>query len=325
MAMHANDALDERSSRLPPMIMVAVEEIARGIEEGEAGLKSCTVGAILAADNGASGSAVAMRHHHDVLLIDDEDECFNMIGEYLASGFTFAEVARRVRLSGSGVHLLALERWCQLARLECDVDEILPTDHSSRNWRKAPRFERRQRARRAFSMLRRAPTGKDHAAVLHIVYGWPDPFLRTLEPDARSALGREFGPLARYTDAVEERRVQMVNEAAARSPDPEAFGNWFAMRNLEASPRPDDGTIDLLRVRERRAYFEGVISSGDALRTAMAPPRGKREDETKDHYREHVQAPAKAAREALITQIRIEANRMLTDATQAFLDAWNRA
>lgn len=342
MVMHANDALAHGSTRLPPAVLAAVEDVARGVEEGEAGLKSC---AVADRDISCGVAKSEARSMHHALEVSDEDECFNLIGDYLAKGFSFSEVARMVRLDGSGVHLLALERWCDLARLACDLDEVLPDDHTARRWRAAPRFERRRRCRRAMVLLRQTHRGAAHAAVLHVVYGWPDPFLRTLAPEARSALGLEFGPLARYTDVVEAKRQELVRAMAAndtrREYTPalarEQVGGLRALvvragevdeehrLAVNLGVAPGGHVFDLARHRSRLAWADRTISSGDALRAALAPPRVRFEHETSEHYRDHVAGPAKAAREAFITQVRIDANRMLSAACAAFLDAWNRS
>lgn len=282
-----DEVREHQAFRLPGWLIAIIEDVARGVEEGEAGLKSCGAADVDASAGVSRSDAKAM--HHGVTEIEDEDECFDRIGDYLANGFSFGEIAKLVSLSGDGVHLLALERWCSLARLECDADEELPTPLASRRWRGSKRHEQRQRCRRTMRLLRVTPGGGTHASVLHIVYGWPDPFLRTLTPEARSALG-EFGPLARYTDAVEAKRRELVAAEAT---------------GLGAK----DSIVDLALHRSRLAWADRVISSGDALRAAA--------DRLVTHD--------KNARDAFITQVRIEANRMLTAASTAFLDAWQRS
>lgn len=328
MAMQTHEAAELRSYRLPNTIVEAIEDVARGVDEGEAGLKSCALGALAAGNAGANATEVNARHHHEVAIVEDEDECFNRIGEYLANGFSFAEVARIVTLGGGATHLLALERWCQLIGLECDADEELPTEHTGRRWRASARHERRRRVRRAFQLLRATPAGTTHAAVLHVVYGWPDPFVRTLTPEARSAFGREFGPLARYTDVVEAKRQELVRAEAARrqaahvpttarhAPGSLAAALAWTAKNAEANRLAakhgvdlNSGVFDLERRRSLLAWADRAISSGDALRAST----------------DRLQTPDKDARDAFITQVRIEANRMLSEASVAFLDAWHRS
>lgn len=315
---------EHRSFRLSKHMIAVVEDVARGIEEGESGLKSCAVGAMAAAEAGAKTAEVATRHHHEVAIVEDEDECFNLIGDYLAQGFTFAEVKDIVALGGAGTHLLALDRWCERIRLECNPDLPPATAHGMYVWTSSTLHERRRRCRGAFRALRSTDAGLKHAAVLHVVYGWPDPFIRSLGPDVESALGREYGPLARYTDVVETKRQELVRAEAARrhrayvSPvlrQPEgslaaalAFDSerrealrLAAKHGVEASRN----VFDLERQRSLQAWADRVVSSGDALRAAT----------DKD-------ATEKSEREMFITNVRIEANRMLTEASLAFFEAW---
>ncbi len=283
---------EHQSFRLPRKLIETIEDIAKGVEEGEAGLKSCGI-AEADVQNGVSRSN-ALSMFRTAATVEDEDECFNLIGDLLVQGFSFEEIAKRVQLDGGATHLLSPERWCQLVGLVCKAPG---------EWQSSFLHERRLRTRRAMTDMRRSQAGRNHAAILHIVYGWPDPFLQTLPPDARVAMGHEFGPLARYTDIVETKRMAMVRaEAFAGSGD----------------------VVNLARHRDRLAWADRCISSGDALRAALRPPRSMTPDETKEQYQENVAAPYQRSREALITQIRIQANRMLTEASKVFVDAWNR-
>ena len=272
--------------RLPQEITEAISEVAKGVDEGEAGLKSC---ANMDRDLSAKVSkkdAVTM-HVGPQLGTDDIDDYLNEVGDYLAKGFSFDEVAKIVKLNDEGVKLLDLERWCSRVGLRCDADEILPTVWTARRWTARSRYQRRTRARRTLTWLREyVPNGATHTAVLHIVYGWPDPFLRTIAPEARVALGPEYAPLARYTDAVEAKRQELVKTEAAKF--------------------DDENVVDLERRRSRHAWADRIISSGDALRAA-----------TDDRV-------PKKDRAAFVTAVRIDANRMLTEASVAFVDAWRR-
>jgi hypothetical protein len=90
---------------------------------------------------------------------------------------------------------------------------------------------------------------------------------------------------------------------------------------LRIDQRSSD-VVDLNRHRERLQYAALAITSGDALRWATEAPRARHHDEPKEHYREHVTDPAKQAIDTFVTRVRIEANRMLTRASEAFRDAW---
>jgi hypothetical protein len=234
---------------------------------------------------------------HGPSLLDDVDDAMNEIGDLLAKGFTFAEVARRVQLGGGETKMLALERFCERVRLMCDAD-VVPAA-----WTCSWDHRDRRNARRTLGILRDSPGGYRHYAVLHIVYGWPDPFVRTIEPEARAILGSEFAPLARYTDAVEERRQAMVR-AAGQGAD---LGD----------------VVDLERARNLMDRAERTISSGEALRAALAPLGARAEGETNEQHREHLLA-WRAAKATFLSRVRVDANRMLTEASTAFRDAWKR-
>lgn len=316
---------EHRSFRLSKPMLAVIEDVARGIEEGESGLKSCALGALAAAEAGAKTSEVASRHHHEVAIVEDEDECFNLIGDYLAQGFTFGEVKDIVALGGGSTHLLALERWCERVRLSCNPDLIPATPHAMYAWTSTTLHERRRRCRAAFRSLRATAVGLKHAAILHVVYGWPDPFVRSLGPDVESALGREYGPLARYTDVVEAKRQDLVRAEASRrhrayvSPvQNEPAGSLAAALAYDGERREalrlaakhgveaSRNVFDLERQRSLQAWADRVVSSGDALRAAT----------------DKEATPEKSEREIFITNVRIEANRMLTEASVAFFEAW---
>lgn len=329
---------EHRSFRLSAVLITTIEDLAHGIEAGESGLKSCAIGALSGASMGASAAEVNAAHHREVNVIEDEDECFNQIGDLLAEGFSHEEVAKMVTLGGGATHMLALERWCDRVRLRCRPDDAVPS------WSASASREKQRRAHRTMTALRATPAGVTHAAVLHIVYGWPDPFVRSLPPEIVVELGPEFARLARYTDAVEAHRIGMAHAVAARvhasapaRPVPAPGEGWLGEAVSADARLGEDirmavaggyaaaersNVLDLVRHRDRLRWADSVISSGDALRDAVASPRGRRDDESKEQYREHVYVPARDARETFLTAVKLDANRMLTDASLAFRDAW---
>jgi hypothetical protein len=321
-AKHLGSDREHGAYRLDAKRIAILEDVTRGIEEGEAGLKSISEGAANAAASGASASEIALQHHRDLQIIEDEDECFNAIGDMLFAGFSFAEVAQRVRLSGGATKMLALERWCARAGIRCNPD-VTPAA-----WRGSNVHEDRRRARRAIAHLRQTHEGTQHAAVLYVVYGHPDPTLAWVERFDRDVdtapaghtpkldaadretyklgtllldkLGRELAPLARYTDAVEAKRQALVT--------------------------------DLARHRAQHAWADRMISSGDALRAACAPFREPKpvqgSGEPKVHWmrrceeRNERKRAHEDARASFLTAAKLDANRMLTDASLAFDAAW---
>lgn len=293
--------------RLDGRLLVLIEDIALGIEEGEAGLKSCAMGAVSAASAGANAAQVNATHHLELAVIEDEDECFNAIGDLLAKGFTHGEVAKMVTLGGGATHLLALERWCDRIRLECTVDHE-GEQFEGVPWHGSALHERRRRANAAMALLQSMPEGRAHAAVLHIVYGHPDPMLLAakkfifdqetalagepppkLDPADRDVFNLakllldmgELAPLARYTDAVEAKRLAMA-KAEALAP---------STRKYIAAPTKDIG----------RAW-RGVDTQADEIRRdGTFNPATLRFDEDS-----RVQSGSEAARAAIAMGLQAE-------------------
>lgn len=169
-----------------------------------------------------------------------------------------------------------------------------------------------QRCRRAVAALHLAG---NHTAVsvLFVAYGYPDPILRQL-PDLLE-LGYVLAPLAKYTDAVEERRVELV-------------------RSLSLSAvRPS--VVDLVAVRERAAWLDRTVSSGDALRAALSafpepPPVQKVTEsyaafEARKAARKDRELAWRERRVSFLSAVRGEALRMLSAAEKAYHDAWLRS
>ena len=351
---------EHRSYRLDARLITVIEDIAMGVEAGDSGLKSCSLGAVSAAAAGAGAAEVNARHHRETTIIEDEDECFDRIGELLANGFTFEEVAKMVSLGGGATHLLALERWCDRVRLSCDADAAPESPLASYPWSGSTARERARRGHRAMTELRGTAAGVTHAAVLHIVYGFRDPFVDTLPPEVVVDLGPEFVRLARYTDAVEAKRQEMIRSSAARGAKkyvpaserahPQHFHEKHIIGLSAAIAHANEASevfrlaavhglrhngsvpaaegyqlFDLERARSLTQWFDRCLTSGDALRAAVATPRARHDDETKEQYREHVYTPARDLREAFLTAVKVDANRMLTDASLAFHAAWLRS
>lgn len=260
-APFATSEREHQGFRLNGPTVAIIEDIAMGVEAGEGGLKSCALGASAAGEAGAKGPEVNVRHHAEIQVIEDEDECFNAIGDLLAAGFSEEEIAKRIALGGGATHLLALESYCDRIRLRCRKDTPAATPLASRRWQASKLHEDRQRCHRTMATLRREPDGHSHVAVLHIVYGWADPFVGTLPAEVRVALGREFAPLARYTDAVEAKRVELVKVETTEA----------ATRKWVAAPTKDPGRawrgVDMSTDKIDRAAIcrdaEGRLRVGD--------------------------------------------------------------
>lgn len=184
--------------------------------------------------------------------------------------------------------------------------------------------ERILRSRRAFARLYEC--GDHHSVgVLHMAYGPPDPITKDWPRTSQDFLGRELVGLVRFTDGTEHVRKMLVRERAIPRPDPNAFGNWFATRNMEPT-QPIEETIELARVRERERHYDAVISSGDALRfifeVAPVPRLPNEEKQAWNDRRSSTRNAEDQRRAAFLTVVRMQASAMLANASRAYHAAW---
>lgn len=234
-------------------------------------------------------------------------------------------------------HLDAIEKFCD----QYSVWKLATVD----TWRR-----RIARCRRALALMHRAG---DHKAVgvLHVVYGYPDPVIRTFAKKVQDTLG-ELAPLARYTDIVEVRRQEMARAEAVKM-DERAAQATHAREVREALyPPPKKGVIqeilDAAAARQeeraiairhgypvttashlqlefrRREYYQwalNAISSTDALRAQLFVPTEREDDETKEQFQERRDV-AEARRDAFVSQVKIESERMLSTASKKYHASW---
>lgn len=178
-----------------------------------------------------------------------------------------------------------------------------------KSWR-----ENIRRARRAIARLRHRG---DHRAanVLMVYYGHRDPLARQLH-DLKPLYG--LGSLARYTNAVEAKRRELVRALAA---DPQRRFTGDAGE-----------VISLVRHRDRLAWADASVSSGDALRAALAPfaepvivpypgesvrDCGQRREARSRRASEHAGAIHK-----FVVQLEVECAAMLSRAESRYHEAW---
>jgi len=174
-----------------------------------------------------------------------------------------------------------------------------------------------QRTRRAFIALRNAG---DHtsASALMAAHGYPDALARSLIDEMGEKLQDcPLSSLARYTEVVEEHRLYLAREEAAyRRP-------WNVLPG---------NVVNFTRHREGYERAERCISSGDALRSALAifsePSPAKvpsenpllfeqRKAQRKERKEHHDQK-----RTAFLLRVKIDATRMLSRAERAWHTAW---
>lgn len=293
---------------------------------------------------------------------DEWDEYMNELGGLLFKGYNFREAFDHMRASGwqsmgGSVHLHALERWVEKIGTRCNPDDMPPS------WRASRVHTDRRRAARAFTDLHRTPAGAIHASVLHIAYGPPDPFVNAMGSEAQRALGKELAPLARYTETVETYRQKLVREEANRrcerkhemarhrhnhgslnaalADDGETgeARRLAVVNNVRIQGEERDEAVarvyDLDRRRTAQKWADRVISSGDAIRAALVPftepipEQGPAESRVELERRREARSERKrlhnAAIDAFLLAVKIDANRMLTEASRAFEVAWERS
>lgn len=241
-------------------------------------------------------------------------------------------------------HLDAIERFC---------DQHSVWKHPAVvTWR-----SRIARCRHAFALMHGAGEHKA-VSVLHIVYGYQDPLIRTFAKKVLDTLG-ELAPLARYTDIVEVRRQEMARIEAVRLDERANYEMTMQMLREEKYPekfapeaksavqeivtasakaeeqratairhglRANVGKhlMNVLRRREYHHWALASITSTDALRNHLQVPGEREWDETKEQFQERRDA-AEAKRDLFIAQVKIEAEKMLSQASQKYYEAWLKA
>jgi len=198
----------------------------------------------------------------------------------------------------------------------------------------------RARVLRCRRAIRRLRLGGDHksASVLLVAYGYPDPLVRQIPELARFLA--EHASLARYTDAVEARRKEMVEQQArelnrfnSRADKYRVEGPFREMAKRDGQD-PDymAEVINFATYREKLAWADRAIGSSDALRGALAPygePRPARAPEEKQHLFEARLAVYKDRQNAhkgrvdqFVTELKIETRRMLLAAERRYHESW---
>jgi hypothetical protein len=303
-----NEDNEHRAFRLPRQLYEPIRDVASGFEEGEAGLKSCAgndrdfVAGVRFTD-GKTGDRPAGKKAAALDASYAESEACSSAASVLSGvnietvgsdalldlRYELAEVAEQ------HVSMSAMERWFD-------------------RWAKSRRHLAIAQSRRALASLRDKHVGFSqpdyrHFAALHIVYGPKDPFVISLpKPFVDRMNGDSEHPLAglaRYTDTVEAWRQEMVLAESRRAmADDEARGlNFGSGRYRHADMR---------------------ITSGDALRDILDEHIERGEHEALADYKVRA-ARGRGEREAVVTMIKVDASRMLAEASKAYLEAWRAA
>lgn len=224
------------------------------------------------------------------------------------------------------VHLLEVERWC---------DRFKIFEHP----RVASWCTRVRRTRRTLASMH--AYGQSHdVAVLYVAYGPTDPLVR--EDGGIGKDWGELGSLARYTDAVEVRRVEMAKAEALHVSaamvewkpsrggvglrglhQVSAYHETVAMMAVKHGMRATSGAavVDLLRHRERYETAMARTTSAEALRDLQGHLPVQRPGETEGDFKRRQKA-ARGRRDVVLAQVKVEADQMLAKASGIYHSHW---
>lgn len=278
------DGDSHKAYRLPKNITDELEAIARGYDSGDAGLRSLFVADVhrqagLTSGGGKSGDADSVAAWQRADQETADRAMLEAAGEAIDAGHNLFVPP----MIGGPLRMFDAERWCDM-RLEVE-----PSDRDL--WQVARRnsYKRRERVRHALDAIRTFADGHAHVATLHVVYGFPDPFIATLPLDVVRRWNDDavhpLAGLARYTEAVETVRQELVSD------------------------------------HPMSAWADRVTSSTDAIRWALRPHLTRDEDADDAEHQASL-ARHRARREAFITDVKLDASRMLKDASEALREAW---
>ena len=224
-------------------------------------------------------------------------------------------------------HLEAAERFCERFGV----------------WRHPLVTSWRNRLRRARLTIRRMHErgASEHVSVLMIAHGHPDPMVRDI-PELVAM--KELGSLARYTDIVEERRLELAHAEATRMvANPgfvqtfDVFGDgstWERAIAEHAGWNADEFAelIDLAAMREARATAVSRVTSADALRSALLPfnepPAVQERGEAHHAFQARCEARTERKKrhrqrvDAFVTELRLQTRRMLAAAEATYHATW---
>ncbi len=201
-----------------------------------------------------------------------------------------------------------------------------------------PWLRRVARARRALDSLRVARQHR-HADVLMVAHGYPDPIVRSW-PKPVADFFDDLCSLVRYTDATEERRKKLVRAETLRriggALDRSGALTMEAVRSTDRvvvhGEAPPGQLYEIARAWAVEASADRIVTSGDALRDALAPfpeaaPR-KAPDEPEEAHKARREAWEQRAnhhasrRTSFVVRAKAEANVMLVAAEDAYRAAW---
>lgn len=208
--------------------------------------------------------------------------------------------------------------------------------------------DRIKRCKRAIERMHHRGQHK-HVSILHVVFGYPDPSTRDFPKKVFDNLG-ELASLARYTDVVEVRRQEMArleativsNRKIDIQPTKDLPKHWKNANDeiTEWDERVQTGDedsrvairqnlpvvgasflADVMRHREQYERALRIITSGDALRSMLAPAPEQERDESDEHYEQRL-VNVELKRDLFLVQVKIESVKMLELASRIYHTAW---
>lgn len=330
------DTDEHRAYRLPKTLTDELEAIARGYDTGDAGLKSLFVADSQRQAGITHGGGKPGSHGESDSLAEwqrsEQDAADRSMLEAAGAALDYGHQMWVPPMVGGPVRMFDPERWCD-SKLEVEKADFEPPFPIVRK----SSYRRRERARAALDVIRQLPDGAALLATLHVVYGWPEPFVGTLPMDVVRRWNDDavhpLAALARYTDATEAIRQELIDASADD-----------AMKDWAWAPTPEDGHLFYVSTKNgrRRARFTAVeaedvfrenralsarhwadrnLTSTDAIRWALRPHETRDEDVDDSEHQARV-ARHRARRERFITDVKLDAGRMLKDASEALRDAW---
>lgn len=290
VSRHRNGQDEHRPFRLTQARIQDIRDVARGVEESDVGV-CCSY---LVDTMGGEGA-------------DYDEHALNLVERFVDSALDFGT--------------------------ETDPYGTLMKHPVIRAWR-----GRLQRTRRTFAALRHAGDHRS-ADILFVAHGYPDPLARSLIDELGEKLQDcPISALARYTDVVEEYRLLLARAEAKRSsfkPGDRYLANGTLHALAVADGREPEKLAQLVNFSaylESHARADRCISSGDALRHALAvfaepapvqaPEEGRLAFEARRAARKERKEQHDNKRSSFLTQVRIQATKMLSRAEKAYHDAW---
>lgn len=266
---------DRQRFRLPGARLTALRDITRGVEESDAGIRTRYL-----VDRDV---VVGIRDTEEVHVFDAEA----FIDRRMTWDERDADLWQR---TGRPRPATPTERHLNLARCRRTLRAMQERSFS---------FSEKADGIKSVRVV----DGSFLVGVLHVAYGWPDPFVSTLPEEIQKQLKTpepELANLIRYTDATEDHRQVMI------------------VRHAEDESDPRQRSMSL---HDRVRLADLSLSSTDAVRDRILQAGARLADESPDQHRVRVQQ-TEAERVLYFAVSKIQASAMLSNASRAYHETW---